>query len=63
MTGGKGFVGIVDGPGGNLGIRARVRNDVFIGAVGRLARFARVEKVWPRLTDHEFHSFAKECKR
>jgi len=28
MTGGKGLVGIIDEPGGNLGIRARVRNDV-----------------------------------
>lgn len=28
MTGGKGLVGIDDGPGGDLGIRACVRNEV-----------------------------------
>jgi len=28
MTGGKELVGIVDGPDGNLGIRARVSNEV-----------------------------------
>lgn len=36
---------------------------LLIGAVGCLARFARVEKVRPRLTDEDFHDRTNERER